>query len=273
MTHTILVGARPDAAGRDALALGVDLARLLGAQVDVVGVGPPDGRLPRRSALVGRLEELCADLPADVGLSVDAVTGPSVLEALHDRAVRDRADVLVVGASHRGATGRALRGDLLAELLHRAPCALAVAPPGQATRQAATVGLAWDGSAEADAALEWAIELAGRGERRLRVLGVLEPRHPEGRPLEPEARRRLDAVRETAARRAHTELQVLWGEPVALLAGVSRDLGLLVLGSHAPGALSRALHGSVSIEVVRRAACAVLLVAHGVRAPFAALAP
>lgn len=74
-------------------------------------------------------------------------------------------DVIVLGASHRGALGRIWPGSATEQTLHGAPRPVAVAPPGYAVAHPlgtplARIGVGYDGSAEARRALELAAGLA-----------------------------------------------------------------------------------------------------------------
>lgn len=55
-------------------------------------------------------------------------------ETLQRTATEEHADLLVLGSSHRGAVGRVLIGSVTEQILHGAPCAVAVAPVGFHTR-------------------------------------------------------------------------------------------------------------------------------------------
>ena len=60
--------------------------------------------------------------------------GASVADTLSRAATERRADLLVLGSSHRGALGRVLIGSVSEETLHGAPCAAAIAPAGYCAR-------------------------------------------------------------------------------------------------------------------------------------------
>ena len=146
------------------------------------------------------------------------------------------------------------------------------------------IGIAFDGSPEAHAALRTAHDLAARTGAALRALMVIEP--PAAIPgqfvplpgLEPlVAIERADALqrREQAATSAldaavhalgdgvavAVEQQVLFGsDPAATILEIAgADVDLLVLGSRAYGPMRRALVGSVSSAIVRHAPRPVLV--------------
>ena len=69
--------------------------------------------------------------------------------------------VLVLGSSHRGPIGRIVPGGVASLLLSCAPCAIAVAPVDYAEHTPAAIsriGVAYDGTSEADQALAKAAE-------------------------------------------------------------------------------------------------------------------
>jgi nucleotide-binding universal stress UspA family protein len=268
--RVILVGATADEPGHDALALGVALARALGAQVVLAGVAVQHGGPPRPDhgldATLHALYALRDDGPSDVPITVQGITSTSVLRGLHDLATGLEAEVLVLGPSHRGTIGRALHGDTAADAVFAAPCAVAVARPGQAMAAPATVGVAWNATPEADEALEWAARLAQRSGARMRIIRALEPSHAEGSAPEPEAREQVRAAREAVQRRVPCEAALVWGDPARMLTQAGHELDLLVLAARERGPVRRVLLGSVSADVIHHASCPVVVLPGGVHA-------
>ena len=297
----ILVGYLPTEQGADARALGVDLATAYGADLLLVNVvaavwiehvgeqtGPAVVHSGARKRAGSALREAAGELAGmprlgHVERRLEASSSPA--RGLHDTALAERADLIVVGSSHHGPVGRVLVGSVGERLLSGAPCSVAIAPRGhslQEPRRIGVIAIAFDGSPEAQHALRAAHELARRTEASLRVLMVIEP--PAAIPgqfvpmpgLEPlitiqrgEAMQRQEQAAQNALDRALAELgggptierQVLFGaDPAdAILDTARRDVDLLVLGSRAYGPVRRALVGSVSKTVVRHAPCAVLV--------------
>jgi nucleotide-binding universal stress UspA family protein len=297
----VLVGYVPTEQGTDARALGVDLAAAWGADLLVVSVvaavwiehigeqtGPAVVHSGGRERAASALKEAAAELAGVGGIGhverrLEASSSPA--RGLHDTAVSEQVDLIVVGASHHGPLGRVLLGSVGERLLSGAPCAVAVAPRGHATRESRAIGLigiAFDGSREAHAALRTAHDLAARTGAALRALMVIEP--PAAIPgqfvplpgLEPLVTiERADALQrqEQAATSAldaavyalgdgvAVEQQVLFGsDPAATILDIAgADVDLLVLGSRAYGPMRRALVGSVSSAIVRHAPCPVLV--------------
>jgi nucleotide-binding universal stress UspA family protein len=211
---------------------------------------------------------------------------------LHDAAVSEQADLVVVGSSHHGPLGRVLLGSVGERLLNGAPCAVAIAPRGHAAREVREIRLiavAFDASPEAQLALRAAHDLAIRTGAALHVLMVIEP--PAAIPgqfvplpgLEPlitiergealqrqeqSAQNALDTALAEIGDEAAVQRRVLFGiDPAAaILELVDANVDLLLLGSRAYGPVRRALVGSVSSAVVRHARCPVLVMPASPRA-------
>ncbi|HEY8583270.1 MAG TPA: universal stress protein, partial [Capillimicrobium sp.] len=116
-------------------------------------------------ALRADAEERLAEARDEAALSgaeIVAVPNPNPARALHQLAEERDAGAIVVGACHRGRVGRAILGSVSRGVLHDAPCPVAVAPLGHTGRRepVRTIGVAFDGRPEADAALALAAEIA-----------------------------------------------------------------------------------------------------------------
>ena len=144
--------------------------------------------------------------------------------------------------------------------------------------------LAIDGSAEATLAAQTAVDLADKTNSELHVVhvgvGVLDYGYLSYDPsyavpyyvymqqiqesLEQQARKALDAEveRVKAAGGRVVEAHLSMGSPDAEIVKLADDIGagLIVMGSRGLGGIRRALIGSVSDSVVRRAHCPVLVV-------------
>lgn len=273
-----------DASSRDAVALGVRLARLLDERlvlscVWVTSFGPLDplGDDAVREAVEEELRTLRALVPDDVPASTELRTATSVLRGLQLAARERDAEVLVIG-SHRPsepeATGPAA--------VPHAPCPVAVAPRGyRDAPPVADVVVAWDGSEEARVALEHAADLARRTGGQLRVVAVFETGEGvrDRRWARGEATQRwLQGLREEVessleeARRlvgddvaVRTELREGW--PATEVAASARGAGLVVAGSRGYGRLRRLVLGSTAAELLRIAEVPVLVTPRGVGGP------
>lgn len=269
MQPTILVAAAPSERGRDALALGVSLARPLGTRLVLVDVAPEDRRDDgeERNRLLEQLDDLRASAPQDLEVSITVAIAPSRLRGLHEMAVELDAQVLVMSPEQRGFIGRALHGDLAADAVFTAPCAVAVASRRQSIAAPRQIGVAWNGAPASYEALEWATQIAERSEATVKIVRALDPRSPEGSQPEAGVHERAEELRAATRLRAPTELELTWGDAVPVLIEESRRLDLLVLGSRARSPLRRTLLGSVSTDLVHRAHCPVVVLPRGVHAP------
>ena len=219
------------------------------------------------------LAEARALLAPDVPVRVSVVPAASPARALTELAEHDHADLVVVGSSHRGRVGRVIPGTTAERLLHGAPCAVAVAPRGYAGDELRHIGVAYDGSPEAEAALDTAEAIALECKASLTCYFVVEPTGwADGmiaagtgaewphKTLERHGRRMLTAVTDHAPEGIDLDTRLLRGEPAEQISRKAADsLDLLVVGSRGYGPLRRALLGTVSGRLVREATCPVLV--------------
>lgn len=191
---------------------------------------------------------------------------------------------------------RSVAGWLLGDARRAIAVAVAVAPRGYAAQRARRLNVvlaAVDGSPEARIALRAAHTLATRAGAELQVMTVIIPsspgvpvgkatapraldtvvvtaeaEHPATLSL-PEALRRQEASARVTLAAAITGLrganqitqQILFGPDAAfmIIEAAREGTDLIVLGARALGPLRRALLGSVSNQVIRRAPCPVLV--------------
>jgi nucleotide-binding universal stress UspA family protein len=194
--------------------------------------------------------------------------GTSPADGLLQIAEQQKAELIVVGASHRSGLSRLRRRGVGDQLLTKSPVPVAIAPRGYADAEH-SLGLitcAFDGSPESHQALDWAAYLATSNNRRLRVISVHMPIAVAGfgfaaQSVDPIQRRDLRRQQEAviAALDRRVEGAVPDGNPAGVLAKESREADLLVMGSRGYGPLRSALLGSVTHYVVRRAGCPVVI--------------
>jgi nucleotide-binding universal stress UspA family protein len=185
--------------------------------------------------------------------------------------------MIVVGATHHGTALRLLAGSTPEHVLDDAPCPVAVAPEGFARQRPGTprqIAVAYDGSPEAERALELGAELARRSGARLRLVTVVGPGAAAYPPLDPGAYAQLAELARTDAREqldaalakltdVRAEGAVREGDPVEELAHDSTGDDLLIAGSRGRGPVRRVLLGSISSRLLRSAACPVVVVPRG----------
>jgi nucleotide-binding universal stress UspA family protein len=262
---TIVIGFDGTDSGEDALALGLVLARGLGAvplvtvvhpQEYPIGVGRVDAEWvafmhEQATELLGRARRLVG---GTLGAEFREVSAPSEARGLHELAEQEQAELVVVGSSHRGPMGRTYPGSTGERLLHGSACPVAVAPRGlreSPPERLATVAVAFLDTPEGGHALEVAVALAERAGARLRLVSVM-PRPAEvylpviGRDAEAafvaSSRELFQAALAKglaqAAGRVEAEAELLEGGVVDTLATLDRrDADLLVCGSRSYGPL------------------------------------
>jgi len=273
----LMVGVDGGDGGRDAL----ELARLIGGKADasvlvvcVVPYGPlpvdfkaldEDAAAEAKPLLQEAREQLD-------GLEVEtrAFGGGSPAEVMTDIAEAEEIDLIVVGSPHRGAIGRVLIGSVADNLLHGAPCPVAVAPSGYSAEDHEAlrkIAVAFDGTPESKAALHAAEAFAARGNSSIEVLtAVAPPAAVPGvagyAPVDPPDPDRIltEAVNSVDGGIAATGRR-LDGPPAATLADACEEgVDLLVAGSRRYGPAMRVLLGSASTQLIHKASCPVLVV-------------
>lgn len=272
MGGELVIGYDGTPEGEDALALARLLARPLEGELVAACVKALPHPRPRGSERRRRLEQEAERTLAGAAgedLRRRAIVASSAARGLFELAEKDGARLLVVGSSHHSGLGAVLAGGVARALLQGAPCPVAVAPRGyhaQDVDRLRVLGVGFDGSAEAQRALDGAIELARAAETTLRLIAVLTPF--EGSYDSPS---RHDTLREAlAAAQEHcpAELRAEGRARNGVAAEVLRDeaemgMDLLVLGSRGFGPVLRTMLGSVTAELTRSAPCPVLVFPRG----------
>jgi nucleotide-binding universal stress UspA family protein len=278
MLRKIVAGVDGQPGGIDAAVLASALAEpaagvlLAGVYADPLLTFPP---VLRREVHPGReAEEMLREVrdtyvPSARTQSVCDVFAARGLRHLDER---ERADVLVIGSSHRAAVGRARSGRMGRQVVHDAPCPVAIAARGLASQpcrlRRIVVGI--DGSSESEAALAIAMQLGTRAEG-LDVVTVVDDRLPTSMVPVGAAIELAKWEEIVEARRGHAEQlvhavpgdfprAVRTGSPAEELAQAAREADLLVVGSRRWGPLSRLVVGSTGEELLRETPCSLLLV-------------
>lgn len=266
---TVLIGFDDSPYGRDALALGLNIAARRHERATVVTAYPDDERglmvAINDSAWVrevrGVAERKLAVAQEIVGprddVTYEAIGPASASRAMHEYAERTHPAVLVVGSSERAAIGRISLGSTVERLLPGAPCPVAVAPHGYHRHRdpIRSIAVAFDESPESRAALELAAMVARRDSLTLRIVTVAGSRDDDlQRRLDEVAGQVGDGIKATAE--VVVDSNVV--EVLADLPGERPDL--LVCGSRGYGPVRQVLLGSVSARLIRHAAYPVVVV-------------
>jgi nucleotide-binding universal stress UspA family protein len=287
----VLIGVDGSDRSEDAVAFGRALA--LAADAPVIlstahQAEPPQPRLdnghvahhwPREEAeaMLARFALMLLDVE-DVERRPLAEHSPA--RALQDAAEQAGAGIIVVGSSHVGRLGRVLPGSTAERLLHGAPCPVAVVPVGFSARglpEHPVIGCGYEESDEGRAALGAAEDLALALGGSLQVTHIVEPpsylydtgEMPLNMP-ELDARMRAQAERVLTERVSHlsarlhdVEGTVQVGRPADGLIGWTEAVDVMVVGSRGYGPLKAVLLGGVSGQLIRSAACPVIVVPRG----------
>lgn len=180
----LIVGYLATPSGEDGLVLGTQLARSLGAALDIAMVIPPDRAVPAEARFQDMLatrakswlESAAASVPADIETSTHLSVSESFSAGLLDEAERLGADAIVVGGSKDGLLGRHTLGSVTSELLHSAPLPLALAPFGyrdSAAERIREVTCAMGTRTGADLVLRTAVQSCERMHTSLRLLSLV----------------------------------------------------------------------------------------------------
>jgi nucleotide-binding universal stress UspA family protein len=250
---TIVVGADATDRSRDAIAF----ARRLDPGELVLACAVPPELTP----------------PTGLAAGTQVIPDSSPARALHTLAETRAADLVVVGSTHTGRLGRVFPGATGEKLLHGSPCAVAVVPRGNEDRPIARIGVAYDGTDEAKAALALAVRLSKRFDSRLELIGVAGLDWYAGpalvggvgyemETLRVETEKRIKAALDEAAQGLDVPSETVLrdGDPAEELAEQSEQLDLIVTGSRGYGPLRAVLMGGVSGRLIRLAHCPVIVV-------------
>lgn len=275
--QNVLVGVDGTSSGRDAIAL-ADRLRAKGGRLTLAHVvlsQAPTHRNFHGTAVWREDARPMLERARDAEGVTAEVTGmfaASVGDGLHQLAQDCDADLLVVGSSRSGLIGRVFAIDAARGTVSRARRPVAVAPHGYASRSAEIriIGVAYNGSAESEVALDAARQIAVHRSAVLRALWVVPtpdalvwpagdaqrggpPRTVAVEEFEPEASRRLASL--TGA-----DAHVAIGAAEKELLAFGETVDVLVLGSRGHGPLRRQILGSTSMQLTSEARCPLLIV-------------
>lgn len=261
----------------DALALARLLQSTLGGRLLLAHVVPP-APLGRGLAEAESLErsdgeELLAHAAEGIGDAADTmlIDPGSPARGLSGLAAVRHASMLVLGSSHRGTVGRIVPGGVASHLLGRASCAIAVAPVGYARlapRSVSVIGVAYDGTSEADLALAAAASAASNLGVPLRLYHAMHEisKAPAWDEFRGSMNSFAQGILDTGLAQLSPELDatssVLEGDVAELIAeAASADaVALLYVGSRGYGPLREALFAGVAGALLRTARCPLVIV-------------
>ena len=282
----VIVGIDAREQQADALALGADLARPDGGRLLVAYVYPWSHGATRLGTAYARtvrddaievLRDATRDLDG-VDFEIRAVPDPSVARGLHRLAEEENADLVVIGSPHRGVVGRTLVGGTAERVTHGSATPVAVAPRGYTRRDApALIGVAYDASDEAAAALAWATRFATTAGAKVKLLSAYEPTplvvgYPAAgnpydeldRTMRRECRERLDAAVASLPAALEPTGEMLDAPVAHSLAEAAKELDMLVAGSRGYGPHRAVLLGSVTQALSHASPCPLVVLPRGV---------
>jgi len=272
MFSNVLIGTDGSSHGRDAIALACRIAAP-DARLTLVHVHAGEhNRLHavRRERLAQEEKDSQSLLETErYGAGAEAEIVSYVAESpgagLHRLAEERAADLIVVGSTSHGAFGRVALGDDARAALNGAPCAVAVAARGYHRHPdpIAAVGVGYNESAEAQAALQAARDIAAPTSAGVSLLEVISiPSYsysgmmaPVGEGIElmlSEAQERIAEIPGVTGR-------VVFGLAGEELSAFGENLDILVVGSRSYGPLRRLVVGSTSEYLERKARCSLLV--------------
>lgn len=266
--HRALAGIGGSARHRDGLALAQRLLDPERGELILAHVhGDRSFRLARphgRADPAALLAAARGEVREGITVTETSRSAASVARGLTELAEQTSADVLVVGSGSPSMDGRITPGRTGMRLMQGAPCAVALAPVGWRDEgEFRHVGIAYDGSPEAAAALASGYSLAARDGAAVSLFYVLVgvaagwsgPRPDEVDRAVQAARLRaheqLDAAADAAPAGVNPRTVLLYGDPAHQIAAACDGIvDLLFAGSRGYGPLHRALAGSVSEALV-----------------------
>jgi nucleotide-binding universal stress UspA family protein len=281
MLPLIVIGAHPNGHEPEPIDLGLMLARLTHAPIDVVSSfwfdatpqrsAPDEYRQTLRDDIHQALEHAIGDPDRVFGeLRIHMMCG-SAPHAIYETASRLGAGVIVVGSTHRGAVGRIALGNTTDRVIDRATCPVAVAPRGFRDGLAAPerVGVAFVDTPGGRAALRAGAAIARHTQAGLIAYTVIES-HTRTR----DRARAEEAVERAIAEHAHDircEARVLRDGGIDALVEESRGLDFLVRGSRGHRPVPTPLALGLPSKLARRVACPFVVVPPGIHQPLVAL--
>jgi nucleotide-binding universal stress UspA family protein len=299
MSAPIVVGFDPSGANDAPVHFGIAAARFTGAPLIIAAIHGGkaslnrlgDGELSDELSADDRaaLDQLQARLDGEdaVQCELRLVEAASAARGLAVMLEDAHAGLGVVGATGRGALGRAVVGSTAERVIHGAPCPIAVVPHGFTDAEPRTIGVAFTPSDEGQQALRSGVALARAGDAQLRVITVLPQQ--QGNVVLPHAsdvgRAGLEDESHAASHRVvveqavaaavenagggdlTAEIELVYGDPADSLLGFTSTLDLLVMGSRAYGPRRAVLLGGVSRRVITSAQCPVIVLPRGAEHP------
>lgn len=264
----LLVATDGSEASRNALAAAIELAKVCSSKLEIIAVAVVLTDLEYDSALPWVIEdaekemhkklEAVKDMVKEGGIDCDVIVhrGEDPYVEIVGEAVKNMADMIVVGTHGRKGFKRFVMGSVASNVIGHAPCKVLVVPMG-ARIDYSTLLVATDGSAHSDTAVSEAISIAKRYGSSLIVLSAAST-DEEVATAEKNVKHALELADLEDVRK---EGMVLRGraEEAIVEAAEKVAAGLIVMGSHGKTDLRSLLMGSVTERVLSHGNTAVLV--------------
>jgi nucleotide-binding universal stress UspA family protein len=236
--------------------LACQLADRIGATAEVLAVVSPGLETLDEMQLRSEIDALHLSMRVHVVPDNGDVAGALLA------ATAERRGLLCLATRGASAVGEALFGSVATEVIRRSRRELLVVGPHCMPHlEGDTLVIAIDGSDGARAIVPAAVDLAGLLELRPRLVEVLTSGTTSPGERRAEMARLADVAR-LAGTRASDEQMLVHGSRVAetlVNMSVHPSVAMLAMATHAIGRFERLVGGSVTLDVVRRASCPVLV--------------
>lgn len=282
--HRVLIGYDGSEGAADAVAFAKNLCAGTAAEVRLVNVLPFPGPPPVASTTLDgdearEWDAFYRDAEATLApLHVEHETyvARSPAKVLDELTENEEFDLVVVGSPHRGAIGRAVLGSVAEGLMHGATVPVVAAPRGYSQHDHdgfARIVVGYDGTPEADEAVEAGTAIARRDDIPLHLVAVTTPPIAAPGPfagpipsLLPDAPAVVARGVKSVAADVDVHGEALRGAVEPALTEYCGPADLLILGSRGYGPVARTLLGSISSALIHTAPCPVLVVPRPERA-------
>ena len=264
----LLVATDGSEASRNAVAVGLELAKVCSSKLEVIAVAVVltnleyDGALPwviddAEKEMQKKLEAV-KDMVKEEGIDCEIIVhrAEDPYVEIVDEAVKNKADMIIIGTHGRTGVKRFVMGSVAGNVIGHAPCKVLVIPPG-AKIGYSTILVATDGSTHSDAAVSEAVTIAKRCDSSLIIVSVASS-NEEIATAEEHVKRALEAADKEGVKK---EAMVMRGkaDQAIVEAAEQKEAGLIVMGSHGKTGLMSLVMGSVTEHVLSHGNTAVLV--------------
>ena len=264
----LLVATDGSEASRNAVAVGLELAKVCSSKLEVIAVAVVltnleyDGALPwviddAEKEMQKKLEAV-KDMVKEEGIDCEIIVhrGEDPYVEIVDEAVKNKTDMIIIGTHGRTGVKRFVMGSVARNVIGHAPCKVLVIPPG-AKIGYSTILVATDGSTHSDAAVSEAVTIAKRCGSSLIIVSVASS-NDEIATAEENVKRALEAADKEGVKKEGIVLRGKADQAIVEAAG-QKEAGLIVMGRHGKTGLMSLVMGSVTEHVLNHGNTAVLV--------------